>query len=72
MPSDAIHTTEFERQREQDEFSQAARLYRPLAGMIAYRFTRAEHDDDDKEKRPAESVVSASHCIVIITIAIEH
>jgi len=59
VPTDGIHTTEWEREREREEFAQAARLYRPLSAMIASRFTRAKFDDDDaKALLPAESTVS--------------
>jgi len=57
IPTDGIHTTEWEREREREEFSQAARLYRPLAAMIASRFTRAKYDDDDKVLLPANDSV---------------
>ena len=41
------HTTEWEKEREKEEFSKAAHLFQPLSNMIASRFTRAKHDDDD-------------------------
>jgi len=59
VPSDVVHTTEWEREREREEFTQAARLYRPLSTMIASRFTRAKYDDDDdKALLPADDSVS--------------
>lgn len=39
------HMTEWEREREKEEFIKAAKMYKPLAGMIASRFTRAKFDD---------------------------
>jgi len=58
VPGDGIHTTEWEREKEREEFAQAARLYRPLSAMIATRFTRAKFDDDDdKALLPADSSV---------------
>jgi len=57
VPTDGIHTTEWEREREREEFAQAARLYRPLSAMIASRFTRAKYDDDDKASLPADDSV---------------
>ena len=72
VPTDGIHTTEWEREREREEFAQAARLYRPLSAMIASRFTRAKYDDDDKVSLPADDSVCyvLSHylnfCAVII------
>jgi len=58
IPTDGIHTTEWEREKEREEFAQAARLYRPLAAMIATRFTRAQFDDDDaKALLPAHTSV---------------
>jgi G patch domain-containing protein 1 len=59
VPSDGIHTTEWEREREREEFAQAARLYRPLSAMIATRFTRAKYDDDDKVSETAEEKVTS-------------
>lgn len=37
--------TEWEREREKEEFIKAGKMYKPLAGMIASRFTRAKFDD---------------------------
>jgi len=48
--------TEWERDREKEEFVQAARLFRPLSTMITSRFTRAKYDDDDKERKQEEEV----------------
>lgn len=39
------HMTEWEKEREKEEFIRAAKMYKPLAGMIASRFTRAKFED---------------------------
>jgi hypothetical protein len=39
--------TEWEREREKEEFSRAAMLYQPMKGDIAARFTRGRNIDDD-------------------------
>jgi len=57
VPTDGIHTTEWEREREREEFAQAARLYRPLSAMIASRFTCAKYDDDDQVLLPDNNSV---------------
>ena len=62
VPTDGIHTTEWEREREREEFAQAARLYRPVSAMIASRFTRAKYDDDDKAELPADDSVRCALC----------
>ncbi|XP_061188817.1 uncharacterized protein LOC133196991 [Saccostrea echinata] len=47
--------TEWEREREKEEFDKASKFYKPMAGMMASRFTRAKyHDDDDKVEMPAQ------------------
>uniref|UniRef100_A0A0A9YGP9 G-patch domain-containing protein n=1 Tax=Lygus hesperus TaxID=30085 RepID=A0A0A9YGP9_LYGHE len=38
--------SEWEKERERTEFEQAAKLYRPLSGMMADRFARAELPDE--------------------------
>lgn len=49
------HMTEWERKREMEEFSKAARFYKPMTSMMASRFTRAKfHDDEDKVELPAQ------------------
>lgn len=49
------HMTEWEREREMEEFSKAARFYKPMTSMMASRFTRAKfHDDEDKVEMPAQ------------------
>ncbi|KAL8590611.1 hypothetical protein ACOMHN_011047 [Nucella lapillus] len=40
------HMTEWERQREKEEFSKAIMIYRPLSNMMASRFTRGAFIDD--------------------------
>jgi len=37
--------TEWEKEREKEEFIRAAKMYKPLPGMIASRFTRAKFED---------------------------
>ncbi|KAK3085935.1 hypothetical protein FSP39_010983 [Pinctada imbricata] len=41
------HMTEWEREHEEAEFTQASNLYKPMSGMMASRFTRAKYRDDD-------------------------
>lgn len=38
--------TEWDREKEREEFIKASQLYKPLAGMMASRFTTAKHADD--------------------------
>lgn len=38
--------TEWDKEREKSEFDQAARLFKPLAGVIKDRFTSASMPDD--------------------------
>ena len=40
--------TEWERGREQEEFSRSADLYRPMSSLMATRFTLAKFADDEK------------------------
>ncbi|KAK6185830.1 hypothetical protein SNE40_007977 [Patella caerulea] len=42
------HMTEWEREREKDEFIRASKLYKPLSNMMASRFTTAKFDDETK------------------------
>ncbi|XP_070201013.1 G patch domain-containing protein 1-like isoform X2 [Littorina saxatilis] len=42
----ASHLTEWEQQREREEFTKAGKIYRPLANMMASRFTRGAFIDD--------------------------
>ncbi|XP_061450252.1 G patch domain-containing protein 1 [Rhineura floridana] len=47
--------TEWERGREQDEFSRAAVLYKPSSSVLSSRFTTAKHEDDtDKVEVPRD------------------
>ncbi|KAK3598891.1 hypothetical protein CHS0354_036196 [Potamilus streckersoni] len=49
------HMTEWEREREKEEFTKASKLYKPLTAMMAYRFTRGKYyEEDDKVEVPAE------------------
>ena len=49
--------TEWERQRETEEFTRAANLYRPLSGLMASRFVTAKHNDEDTVEVAAEEGV---------------
>lgn len=42
------HMTDWEKEREREEFAKAAHLFQPLSNMMASRFTRAKHDDDEQ------------------------
>ncbi|XP_060599436.1 G patch domain-containing protein 1-like [Ruditapes philippinarum] len=52
--------TEWEAEHEKEEFHQAAKLYRPLAGMMAMRFTRGGNVDDDTKDTKSEELVDTS------------
>lgn len=39
--------TEWEKEKERDEFVRAAALFKPLSSVMASRFTSAKHKDDD-------------------------
>ena len=41
--------TEWETEREREEFGRAAKLYKPLAGMMAMRFTTGKQQDDSNQ-----------------------
>ena len=41
--------TEWETEREREEFVRAAKLYKPLAGMMAMRFTTGKQQDDGNQ-----------------------
>lgn len=41
--------TEWEREREKGEFFRAAALYRPMSGLMAARFTRAQTEEVSNE-----------------------
>lgn len=69
----ASHMTEWEKDREKEEFSKAAMFYKPMTSMMATRFTRAKyHDDDEKAKMPAQEVIltnkSLELCVVLINM----
>ncbi|CAB0000370.1 unnamed protein product, partial [Nesidiocoris tenuis] len=50
--------SEWERERERTEFEQAAKLYRPLSGMMADRFARAELPDESLDPlKPVEKML---------------
>ncbi|XP_052815350.1 G patch domain-containing protein 1-like [Mya arenaria] len=49
--------TDWEKEREREEFSKAAHLYRPLASMMAARFTRAGTIEDGEEDVKAEQKI---------------
>ncbi|KAF6203253.1 hypothetical protein GE061_003671 [Apolygus lucorum] len=51
--------SEWEKERERTEFEQAAKLYRPLSGMMADRFARAELPDESLD--PLAPVAKMSH-----------
>lgn len=54
------HMTDWEKEREREEFAKAAHLFQPLSNMMASRFTRAKHDDDEQVVNlPAEEEKSA-------------
>ena len=41
--------TEWETEREREEFGRAAKLYKPLAGMMAMRFTTGKQQEDNNQ-----------------------
>ena len=61
--------TEWERSKETEEFGRAARLYRPLAGMMASRFTKAKYqDNEDVVEVPADETVGELWTITMLTL----
>ena len=55
--------TEWEREREKEEFARSAALYRPLNSTMAARFTSAKHQDDHRvvyEEVPAQESSDSS------------
>ncbi|XP_046329566.2 G patch domain-containing protein 1-like [Haliotis rufescens] len=53
--------TEWEKEREKEEFARAAKLYKPLSTMMASRFTSAKYTDDlDTPEMPADPQVEQS------------
>ncbi|CAB4003376.1 G patch domain-containing 1 [Paramuricea clavata] len=54
--------TEWEREREKEEFSRAAMLYQPLKGDIAARFMGGRNiDDDASDKSPSQTSQSSGN-----------
>ncbi|XP_028400200.1 G patch domain-containing protein 1-like [Dendronephthya gigantea] len=64
-PSDLrCSLTEWEREREKEEFSRSAMLYQPLKGDIAARFTRGRNIDDDlPDKNQSKSTVDENKSV---------
>ena len=55
--------TEWERAKEKEEFSRSARMFKPLRGFMASRFTAAKFmDDNDSTEMPVDDSVSNIHC----------
>ncbi|XP_019638668.1 PREDICTED: G patch domain-containing protein 1-like isoform X1 [Branchiostoma belcheri] len=52
MPAAPSGMTEWERDREREEFVRAYQLYQPLHGMMASRFTRGKHLDQPTTDQP--------------------
>jgi hypothetical protein len=52
------HMTEWEQEREKEEFEKAAKFYKPMTNMMASRFTRAKYHDDDTVEMPAKEEVT--------------
>lgn len=50
-----ITMTEWEKERERVEFDQAARLYRPLSGIMSDRFVSASQPEDLSNPLPSVS-----------------
>ena len=42
--------TEWEKQRELEQFSRSSNLYKPLAGALADKFTHAKADEEEKKE----------------------
>ncbi|KAL4234390.1 G patch domain-containing protein 1 [Mactra antiquata] len=51
-----VNQTEWEIEKEKEEFTRAAKLYRPLSGMMAARFTRAGHDDQGNSNTAQDTI----------------
>ena len=51
--------TEWERARERDEFSKAAKMFRPMSAMMSSRFVSGAMIDDDMVETSADSGVCA-------------
>lgn len=48
--------TEWEKQRELEQFSRSSNLYQPLAGALADKFTCAKTDEEEKKETVHEHV----------------
>ena len=57
----SVGMTEWERQREREEFSRTARIYQPLSVSLSSRFTRAE--EAEKSKKSEVHVVKVHNII---------
>eukprot|EP00794_Sanderia_malayensis_P010926 gene10926-12087_t len=51
--------TEWEKEREKEEFSRAAVLFRPMSTTIASRFTRASEQSTDENEKDSSSTTAA-------------
>ena len=49
--------TEWERQKEREEFSKTARIFQPLSSTLASRFRRSEDAVKDKKEMESEPMV---------------
>ena len=62
MPAADSGMTEWERQKEQEDFVRAARVFRPLTSSLSSRFTRGDDDETDRrksDKQPERPLVSS-------------
>lgn len=63
--------TEWEKEREKEEFSRAAKLYKPLSTMMASRFTSAKYTDDlDTAEMPADPQVCHPSSLIYILLLV--
>ena len=59
--------TEWERDKEREEFTKAAKLYKPLIGLMAHRFTTAKYlDEVDKADIPDETVIYCTNLVIVV------
>ena len=58
-PPTESHMTEWERQKEAEEFSRAAKVLQPLSSALSSRFTRGEEEESKEtgEKQPERPLV---------------
>ncbi|XP_041376187.1 G patch domain-containing protein 1-like [Gigantopelta aegis] len=55
------HMTEWEHDKEREEFTKSAKLYKPMVGLMAHRFTTAKYSDEvDKADIPVDETVEKS------------